>query len=60
MCGCQTGFHGTGLGTREVFLRLLWSKTHPLGCLLETQILGPHPDLLNQNLKECGHMDQDF
>jgi len=59
MCGCQTGFHGAGLGAREGFLRL-WSKTHPLGCLLEIQIVGPHPDLLNQNLRECGHRDQDF
>lgn len=63
MCGCQTGFHRGGLGAggrgAGVVLRL-WSKTYPLGCLLEMWIPGPHPDLLNENLRECGHSDQDF
>lgn len=26
----------------------------PTGCLLKIQIPGTHPDLLNQNLRQCG------
>lgn len=59
MCGCQTEVHGAGLGAREGFLRP-WSKAHSLGCLLAMWILGPHPDFLNQNPRECGGRDQDF